>query len=345
VPEFSGADQRAWLDRLEMEHDDIRAVLDRAVAAPDPEVAIRTAFAMWRFWQKHGHLGEARRRLDAIAAADWSRDDPRLRARLMEALGGVCWWQGDLESMRTNYEEALALWLEIGDDRETGNAYYNASFIYAIDSDTVSGARPDPEGIGLGYIEQARERFHRVGDERGEANALWALGNHYYFRNLGDRGREHFTRALEIFRRTGDRTMEAWARHMLGSALTRTGEIPEARRHVVHAVRHFYAAGDAAGITLTLDDLSALAIADGDLPRAARLRGASRNLANETGTNLRSVVEDVFDKGFRPGIRTSMSPEDVERYGAEGAAMTLDEIVAYALEGSEPEDVDAVDAR
>ena len=104
MPELSGADQRGWLDRLEMEHDDIRAVLDRAVAGPEPEVAIRTAFAMWRFWQKHGHLGEARRRLDAISAESWSRDDPRLRARLMEALGGVCWWQGDLASMRTAYE-------------------------------------------------------------------------------------------------------------------------------------------------------------------------------------------------------------------------------------------------
>ncbi|OGO56075.1 MAG: hypothetical protein A2Z32_02300, partial [Chloroflexi bacterium RBG_16_69_14] len=49
--ELSGADQRRWLDRLELEHDDIRAVLDRAVAAPDPPVAIVLAFSMWRFWQ------------------------------------------------------------------------------------------------------------------------------------------------------------------------------------------------------------------------------------------------------------------------------------------------------
>ncbi len=345
MPELSGADQRTWLDRLELEHDDIRAVLDRAVAAPDPAVAIRTAFAMWRFWQKHGHLGEARRRLEEMAAADWSSDDPRLRARLEEALGGVCWWQGDLASMRAHYEAALALWLEIGDEPEIANAYYNASFIYTIGSDGVSGAEADPDGVGLGYIEQARERFHRVGDERGEANALWALGNHDYFRDLPGLGREYFEEALEIFRRTGDRTMEGWARHMLGSAMTRAGEIPEARRHIVHAVRHFNAAGDAAGLTLTLDDLSAIAVAEGDLPRAARLRGAARNLGVETGTNLRVVVEDVFDKGIRPGIRGSMSVEDIERYGAEGAAMTLDEIVAYALEGTEQEDLDAVDAR
>jgi hypothetical protein len=38
----------------------------------------------------------------------------------------------------------------------------------------------------------------------------------------------------------------------------------------------------------------------------------------------------------RPGVRSQMAPEDVERLGAEGAAMTLDEAVAYALEGAAP---------
>jgi hypothetical protein len=31
-----------------------------------------------------------------------------------------------------------------------------------------------------------------------------------------------------------------------------------------------------------------------------------------------------------------MSEQDLARYGAEGAAMTLDEAIAYALEGSDP---------
>ncbi len=97
--ELAGAGQRPWLDRLEVEHDDIRAVLDRAVAVPDAPTAINVAFAMWRFWQKHGHLAEARLRLEAMADAPWSHDDPRLRARLLEALGGTCWWQGDIPAM------------------------------------------------------------------------------------------------------------------------------------------------------------------------------------------------------------------------------------------------------
>src|SRR3972149_2351474 len=99
APRLAGAEQRSLLGQLEREHDNIRAVLDLAAAAGDGHTAIRLAFAMWRFWQKRGHLHQARRRLEAYAAAPWSRDDPVLRARLMEALGGVLWWQADIAAM------------------------------------------------------------------------------------------------------------------------------------------------------------------------------------------------------------------------------------------------------
>ena len=333
--EMSGPEQRRWLDRLEIEHDDIRAVLDRSMARPEPMRAIRLGFAMWRFWQKRGYLTEARRRLTSMEAAPWSRDDPRLRAKLMEALGGACWWQGDLTEMKERYKEALDLWLALGDEAEIANAYYNGSFSFAM-PDSAGGADPDPDRIGLGYIEQARERFHRLGDLRGEANSLWALGNYHYFQNHIGNGIDQFRQALEMFRRTEDLTMEAWALHMLGTGLLRNGDVDEARQHIEHAMRHFHAVGDAAGLTLTLDDMSAVAVADGDLVRAARLRGAARNLTNETGTGLASYVEDKFESGIRPQVRSQMSAEEVDRFGAEGAAMTLDEAVAYALEGSEP---------
>jgi predicted ATPase len=63
APQLSGADQRRWLGVIERDHDNIRAAMDRAVAAADADAAIRFGFSMWRYWQKRGHLAEARRRL------------------------------------------------------------------------------------------------------------------------------------------------------------------------------------------------------------------------------------------------------------------------------------------
>jgi len=333
APELSGDDQRRWLERLELEHDDIRAVLDRAVAAPDPPVAIGLAFLMWRFWQKHGHLAEARRRLVAMAGQPWSHDDPRLRARLMEALGGTYWWQGEIGLMGPCYTEALELWLSLGDKTEIANAYYNASFQYAMPNELAEGARIDVDRVGESYLRKSLELFREVGDRRGAANTLWGLGNYHYFQAFEDLGIPFFGEALETFRAVGDRTMEAWSLHMLGTAQLRKGDRTDARDNISHAMRHFYAASDTAGITLCLDDLSAVEVAEGDLERAAILRGAARNLTVITGAGLANYVEDLYETGARPKIVEHMSEAELERLSALGAAMTLDEAVAYALGG------------
>jgi predicted ATPase/class 3 adenylate cyclase len=331
--QLAGEDQRMWLERLEQEHDNIRAVLDRAVSRPEPAVAIRMGFAMWRFWQKRGHLGEARRRLEAIAEAPWSRDDPVLRARLVEALGGLCWWQADLPAMKGYYDEALGIWREIGDRREIANALYNASFAYALPA-SVDTPDSDPDGRGLALIDEALALYRELGDDAGQGNALWAAGNRFYFRRQHLEAVDKFEQALEKFRKTDDRTMESWSLHMLGTALTRSGDIVRARAVVMEAMRKFQAAGDAAGVTMVLDDFSALAVVEGDLPRAARLRGAARNLTRETGATLATVVDDWFEAYDRPGVRSALSPEDLDRFEKEGAAMSLGDAVTYALEGT-----------
>ncbi len=65
--------------------------------------------------------------------------------------------------------------------------------------------------------------------------------------------------------------------------------------------------------------------------RAARLRGAARHLTVETGAELARYVEDSFGHGDRPSVGTHMSEADIAMYGAEGAAMTLDEAISYGL--------------
>ena len=271
--ELSGPDQRRWLDRLELEHDDIRAVLDRAVAAPDPPVAIGVAFSMWRFWQKHGHLAEARRRLEAMESAPWSHDDPRLRAKLD---GGA---RRDLLVAGRPRRDDAALprgARDLADARRRGRARQRLlqRIVHLRRPMSGSGRRTaTPIETGLLYLErardivppdrrQARRRQRAVGPRQLPLLPEITPGN----------GEEQFRETLTIFGEVGDLTMEAWALHMLGTSLLRNGHVDEARENIAHAIRHFHAAGDASGLTLTFDDMSAVAVADGDLPRAARLR-------------------------------------------------------------------------
>jgi hypothetical protein len=126
--------------------------------------------------------------------------------------------------------------------------------------------------------------------------------------------------------------MEAWTLHMLGSADVRTGQLEAARAALQTALRIFSEASDAAGMTLILDDISSLELAEGHPARAARLWGAARALAKTTGAELSSMVDETIESDARPHVRKVVSPGDLTRLSAEGAAMTLDDLITYALD-------------
>ena len=202
--------------------------------------AIRLGFAMWRFWQKHGHLAEARRRLEGMAPADWSHDDPRLRARLVEALGGVCWWQADIEPM--------ARWYRRG--RSTSGRRSATRPSWPTPTTTLSFSVRDPDRSADQTRGGARSRRDRTGLPEPGARPVYARSatQGRGQRPLGHRqlplfpqpprsGRRRIPRgARNVPREPSDRTMEAWALHMLGTGLLRDG--PDRRRpgrRLVHA--------------------------------------------------------------------------------------------------------------
>ena len=81
-PELLGPRSAAWLDRLEAEHDNLRAALAWALERDDGEAALRLAGALGRFWRTRGYLGEGAAWLEralaagAAAAATLARQGP-----------------------------------------------------------------------------------------------------------------------------------------------------------------------------------------------------------------------------------------------------------------------------
>ena len=75
-----GHHQLGWLDRLEAEHDNLRAVLDRLAAAGEAELVLRMAGALVEFWFENAHFVELRTRLPAALEADSQPTAPRAKA-------------------------------------------------------------------------------------------------------------------------------------------------------------------------------------------------------------------------------------------------------------------------
>ena len=247
-----------------------------------------------------------------MAAAPWSHDDPRLRARLMEALGGTCWWQGELAPMAACYQEALDLWLAIGDEAEIANAYYNASFQFDVPAE-ADRIDPDSEGdrTGRPRVHRARAR-HLPPDRRPPRRGQRPVGARQLPTTSAARpgnGEEQFREALAMFREVGDRTMEAWSLHMLGTALLRNGEVAEAREQ--RRARH-----------PALLRRGRCRRADPHPRRPVRGRGrrgrpAARRPAARRGAQpddrdrrgARRLRRGQFETGVRPGVRSHMSED------------------------------------
>ena len=324
APNLTGSDQRSWLDRLERDHDNLRAALEWAIEY-DPAVAGRMAFALWRFWQQRGYLNEARGRFDSMASMGWDLD-PVDQARFAEAFGGVAYWQLDRPAAVRWYDEALAIWRERGDQAEIANALYNRGY---------ADMAPDTLDAGRAMLLEALDLYRALGDQGGEGNILWGLGSFSFFATDAATAEGWFRRSLDLHRAAGDRTMEAWSLHMIALAEIGQGHFGEARGIARHALQHFHEAGDTSGVTLVIDDLALIAVDDQDLVRAGRLWGAARHLQETTGTALAGVVEQSFDLFGVPTPPMVMAADDLARTSAEGAAMGLDEVVAYALEVEE----------
>ena len=332
APRLSGGDQRLWLDRLERDHDNMRAALDWAIAKPDPPLGARLASSLWRFWQQRGYLNEARARFELIEAKGWSLD-PLDQARFAEAYGGIAYWQSDAPTARRLYDEALRLWRDIGDKGELANALYNRAYADMIDIMAGTASPPGPGAVvPTPALDEALAIYQEIGDTGGEGNILWALGSVYYFTANATEAESWYRRSLELHRTAGNRTMEAWSLHMLGLAILGQHRYLDGLEVVRHALRHFYEAGDVAGITLVLDDLAIVAVGLGDPERAGRLWGAARHLQQRSGTGLADYVQQNNRLFGVPTAKDALPPDQLKTLAAEGAAMSFDEVVAYALE-------------
>jgi non-specific serine/threonine protein kinase len=116
-PELTGPDQAEWLERLEAEHDNLRAALSRSLEGEEPEeLGLRLANALSYFWFVRGYWSEGRGWLEEALAGNADAPSPA-RAKVLKMLALLAVEQGDHERAEACAEEALALYRGLGDQK------------------------------------------------------------------------------------------------------------------------------------------------------------------------------------------------------------------------------------
>jgi predicted ATPase len=316
-PRLVSADRARWLDRVQAEHDNMRAALAWALEH-EPSTAAAIAAPLWRYWQMRGYLREGRAALDAILAR-LPADDLAARVCVLGAIGGVAYWQRDLPAGEATYAEAARLAERTGDRRALAEALYNLSFAV-----WHQGRLDEAAGVA----ERSRRLFEELGDDAGTARVLWLRGILATLAGDLDAAEELQTESVARHRRSDDAFHLGWSLRMLAKARLLQGRAEAARAPLEEGLRIFAATRDVSALVLHLADFSALAALEGQTERELRLAGAVRRLRRLTGVDL---VDHPMNQV--PGLEETLARlgPDGDRLLAEGAAMTDDEAVRYAL--------------
>jgi predicted ATPase/DNA-binding SARP family transcriptional activator/Tfp pilus assembly protein PilF len=318
-PLLWGAEQAAWFDRLEREHDNLRAALEWSLDR-DPPAGLRLAGAVWRFWKMRDHFAEGRRWAERVLAV--APDRTAARARLLGGAGYLAADQGDLTGARAFHEEGLAIFREVGDQRGAARALTDLGITAARGGD-LAGARA--------FHEESLALYRALGDRRGTAYALNNLGLALADEEDCPAARAAFEESLSLFRDVGDPRGIAISLTNLGSVVYRQGDAASARRCLEESLSIKQELGEKRGLAVLLEEFAGLAASRGEAERAARLYAAVEALADEIGA--RTPLSDFRAHHARcvASVRAVLGERRRASAWAEGRAMTLEQAIEYAL--------------
>ncbi len=263
VQKLRGAEQQAWLDRLEREHDNLRAALRWSQTKRQRlEAGLRLVGALWWFWSIRGHLSEGRSwiegllRHESVATAEMQA---HARAGALIGAGGLACFQGDFEVALARLEESLSLGQKLEDQQTM--AYAEA----LLGKVAVEQGHPE---TARARAEQSLVLFQLVGDRWGSATTLIYLG--WALTLMGDfaEGAARFEDSLAIYRELGDQRGILAAMGGLGEVAWLQGDIDLALVLGTDSLLKYQALGDKAEIAYMVVRLGDIALRQGDAARA-----------------------------------------------------------------------------
>lgn len=319
-PMLMSGQRGAWLDRVEQEHDNIRAAITWAVEQGEAKIGLSFIGALWRFWQMRGYLPEGRDRALGVLSIPAAADHPHELLSALDAAGGIAYWRGQMREARAFYGQALLVARQLGDRGAEAEQLYNLSFTYSFLAEPERTAEDVDEARRLAG--EALAIFTELEDRPGQGRTNWQLSNLEVIDANFDEARQRAEYALAISIELDDRFMQAWSRWMLAIAAFRQERYADTLTELRAALQLFAEAGDISGHVLILTGFAALAERLGDREHAARLNGAVSGLAAASGTGLVAGVREQF--GYDPGPpptdpQIAAAWADGERMGIEQA--------------------------
>jgi non-specific serine/threonine protein kinase len=325
---LKGAESRLWLERLDLEHDNLRAALRWAADTGGRETELRLVAALWGFWLRHDHVSEGRRWLeDALERAGPSAR-AAARAKALCGAGFLAFSQIDHPAARARLEASAQIYREIGDRRGLAHALTFLSLVMAHQGDLA------PARV---LAEESVSYFREEGEERwGLGIALTDMGIVAEAQSDYDRAFSHFEESAAILRELGDRWWHSIPLRHQGVVASRQGDHARAESLYRESLASLRELGEKWLISLCFEELAGVACAQGDYSRATRLWGAEETICEAIGSTVRALYRADHERDVA-AARAGLGEEAFESAWAQGRAMDPERAIEYALSREEEE--------
>lgn len=284
APELTKGDQMQWLDRLQADVENFRAVARWAVETRNAEMGLRLMAALWRFTEIRGFLREGRERCNAALAiegaashealyskvlsgagmlayrqADFAEAERMFRASLaiderrqdaagmanaLNDLGNIANQNGRFDEAKALLQRALAFQIGLQDARQIAVTQFNLGAVAMCLEDNAEAERLLHDSLN-GFIAQQ--------NTRDSAFPYHALAQLSVATGQLQAARKYGAESLCIRKTLKDTKGEAETRRTLAWAALSGDRFDDARKHLVQSMSLANGVGDARGLSETLE--------------------------------------------------------------------------------------------
>ena len=259
-PHLRSSDQVEWLDRLDMEYDNIRAALSWAQSTGSIATGLSLATDLEMFWIYRAYLRETYLALENLLANPVPVDHIRVFVRAHTVAGHL---QNLLRNRALGYAHAqeaerLCLQLEPLNKADLADAR-NVLTYTNVNYDSVRARQQHEENLKL---------FREAGDQWNVAHTLYNIGE--TLRQTGDfmEARQTFEQSLALFQECGDNIRVVNQKGELAGIAFEEGKYAEAQKRYEEVLSSYRQARFNLEMGIPLYMLGAIAIRTGDYARA-----------------------------------------------------------------------------
>jgi predicted ATPase/DNA-binding SARP family transcriptional activator len=318
--QLSGTDQTDWLERLDIEHDNLRVALDWLAAGENTAAAeLHMAAALGRFWYVRGHIGEGMSRLQHAIERAGSEDASSL-AKALRAASALAVIQGDYSLANKFATRSLSTYRKLGDRAGAARALSNLGAILHAQGEL---------DVAAATLEECIRECAQLGEDRLLALAQNNRGDVALSQRELDSAAAHFAQSLAILQQLGDSANVARSMYNLGAVAVEQNRLEDARQLLAQSITLSEQVGDREDLAWCLIAVAAIASRTQQTYDGARMLGFTLALLEQIGATMKPFEQSLYER-TREALGSALGGAQFDAAVSEGERLQLSDAVILA---------------